>query len=99
MASATTSLAWRSTAVARAYGGPAHGQCWAIEGEDPPEEVAVVPDTPIYRLVHHPRTHQAAKDHLGNYLYMPVGPQADGRASVRPVDFAPYARQAEAATS
>jgi len=94
MASATTSLAWRSTAVARAYGGPAHGQCWAIEGEDPPAEVAVVPDTPIYRLIHHPRTHQPAKD-----LYMPVGPQADGRASVRPVDFAPYAGQAEAATS
>jgi hypothetical protein len=102
MAPATTSLAWRSTALARAYGGPAHGQCWSIEGEDPPAEVVVVPDGPGYRLIHHPRTHHPAKDHLGNYLYMPVSPQADGHnlaVSVRPVDSAPSARQAEAATS
>jgi hypothetical protein len=97
MASVTTSLTSRSTAVARAYGGPAHGRCWPIEDQDPPAEVAIVPDGPSYRLIHHPRTHQPAKDHLGNYLYMPVSPQAAGHdrvVAVRRMDSAQYAGQA-----
>lgn len=88
MTSATTShtrprVRSGATAVARAYGGPAHGQCWPIADDDPPDELDVAPDSPIYRLIHHPGTHEPAKDHLGNYLYMPVSPQADGHDRVR----------------
>jgi hypothetical protein len=59
------------TAGARAYGGPAHGHRWAVPAADPPDRVVLGAAT-CYRLVHGPRTHLPARDHLGNYLYMPV---------------------------
>jgi len=67
MASATTSQTTprarsRATAVARAYGGPSHGQRWPIADADPPEEFNVAPDNPVFRLIHHPRTHQLSKE-------------------------------------
>lgn len=83
MATATTSVrlprARAKTATSgRAYGGPAHGYCWPIDDEMPPEALDIAPGHPPYRLIHHPWTHQPAKDHLGNYLYMPVGACAAG---------------------
>ena len=67
------------TAGARAYGGPAHGRWWAVPSAAAPPDTVVLEDdaapgdaaTP-YVLVHHPRSHRPARDHLGNYLYMPV---------------------------
>lgn len=85
MASTTTSDIARtpvSSPTGRAYGGPAHGLCWTIDADHPPREVEIIPGSPSYRLIHHPRTHQPAKDHFGNYLYMPVSPAADGHRSL-----------------
>ena len=69
------------TAGARAYGGPAHGRRWTVPNAAAPPDTVVLENeaasggegmiTP-YVLVHHPRSHRPARDHLGNYLYMPV---------------------------
>jgi len=60
---------------ARAYCGPAHGLSWGIAGDGPPPAVVEL-DTGArlvrYRLVRQPRNRQPARDHLGNYLYVPV---------------------------
>ena len=64
-----------SPRLARAYCGPAHGQCWTVgEGDSPPFAVVldVAQQRVSYRLVHHPRTRHPARDHQGHYLYMPV---------------------------
>jgi hypothetical protein len=64
------------TAVrARAYCGPAHGQGWTISGEGQiPERVALAATGGVhhYQLVHDPRLRRPARDHHGNYLYMPA---------------------------
>lgn len=61
--------------LARAYCGPAHGQCWTVAEGDPPP-FAVVLDVArqrvSYRLVHHRQTRDPARDLQGHYLYMPV---------------------------
>lgn len=59
----------------RAYGGPAHGYSWLLAPAAAPlAAVDVVAGHRVvtYRLIHHPHTHLPARDHLGNYLYMPV---------------------------
>jgi hypothetical protein len=69
------------TSGARAYGGPAHGRWWALPSAAAPPDKVVLGDeaslddegtATAYVLVHHPRSHRPARDHLGNYLYMPV---------------------------
>jgi len=71
-AAAPTSLRRRA---ARAYCGPAHGLSWGVAGDGSPPAVAEL-DTGArlvrYRLVRQPRNRQPARDHLGNYLYVPV---------------------------
>lgn len=62
-------------AWAKAYCGAAHGACWSLdEAQEVPPLVTlnVGDDRLAYRLVHHPRTHRPVRDHLGNYLYLPV---------------------------
>ncbi|MFG1815505.1 hypothetical protein ACGFIF_17185 [Kribbella sp. NPDC049174] len=71
------------TTVGRAYGGPAHGQTWPVDDDNPPEALESVSGGCTYRLIHHPRTHLPARDHLGNYLYMPVSSRADGHNPLR----------------
>ena len=64
----------RPTAAARAYCGPAHGQEWPIGPEGPPAwvELPCGRSSCVYRLVRHPRTGRPARDHRGNYLYVPI---------------------------
>jgi hypothetical protein len=64
----------RPTAAARAYCGPAHGQQWPIGREGPPARVELPGGSSMcpYRLVRHPRTGRPARDHRGNYLYVPI---------------------------
>ena len=63
-----------SPGLARAYCGPAHGQCWTVAEDLPPFAVVldVAKQRVSYRLIHHRRTRQPARDHQGHYLYMPV---------------------------
>lgn len=60
--------------LARAYCGPSHGLCWALDSAAPPRAVDIGSGKHrvTYRLVHNPRTRRPARDYLGNYLYMPV---------------------------
>lgn len=70
---------------ARAYCGPAHGRTWLRAGPEawPACVVLGSPAGPQeYRLVHDPRSHRPARDHLGNTLYMPVRIPRD-RAAVQ----------------
>jgi hypothetical protein len=64
------------TAVrAKAYCGPAHGQDWTIIGGHTIPERVVLDATGgvhCYQLVHDPRLRRPARDHHGNFLYMPV---------------------------
>lgn len=63
------------TWCARAYCGPAHGRRWELRAAAAPPSVVELTgggQRVRYRLVHHPRTRQPARDHLGNFLYMPV---------------------------
>ncbi len=65
---------------ARAYGGAAHGRCWTVDNEvRPPLTVDLNVDGQgvRYRLVRHLRTRMAARDHLGNLVYFPVGETLD----------------------
>ena len=64
----------RPTAAARAYCGPAHGQQWPVGQEGPPAWVELPGGSSpcLYRLVRHPRTGRPARDHRGNYLYVPI---------------------------
>jgi hypothetical protein len=67
---------------AKAYCGPAHGLTWQRQGPTswPPRIVLASRAGPQeYRLVHDPRAHRPARDHLGNTLYMPV-PRSSDRA-------------------
>jgi hypothetical protein len=59
---------------ARAYGGPAHGQEWSVEGDQPPSwvELPTGASSCLYRLARHPRTGRPARDPHGNYLYVPI---------------------------
>ena len=60
----------------RAYGGPAHGQQWSVEEDEPPAwiELAIGESSCLYRLVRQPRTGRPAHDYLGNFLYIPIAP-------------------------
>jgi len=63
------------TRYAKAYCGPAHGQSWSFDAEQPPPErvdLGAADEVHSYRLVHDPRQHRPARDHHGNYLYMPI---------------------------
>lgn len=63
------------SAHARAYCGPAHGRSWTLTRDSTPPgtvELMVGGQQFQYRLVYSPQTRQPARDHLGNYLYMPV---------------------------
>lgn len=70
----------------RAYCGPAHGHRWALHARVPPQSVELGDDrTRVrYQLVHHPRTRKPARDHLGNYLYMPLRVWSGGPTSQVP---------------
>lgn len=63
------------TSRARAYCGAAHGLTWELDRDSDPPDVI---DLPVegarasYRLVYNPRTGRRARDHHGNYLYVPV---------------------------
>ncbi len=61
---------------AQAYTGPLHGHGWPVGADAPPVTVTLVLDgvEHRYRLVRHPGTHRAARDHRGNYVYVPLGP-------------------------
>jgi len=60
---------------AKAYCGAAHGQSWILDAAAPvPEwvELDAAGGVHPYRLVHDPRRAHPARDHEGNYLYMPA---------------------------
>lgn len=64
----------------KAYCGPAHGQQWPVAGAQPSAwvELPVGASSALYRLVRHRATGRPVRDHLGNYLYVPMagrGPQ------------------------
>ncbi len=78
-------------AHAKAYCGPAHGQSWVIDDvHSLPEQLDLEFDgaVHVYRLVHDPRAGRPARDHSGNYLYMPVSyggaPSAVGPSAAPP---------------
>ena len=65
----------RTSRLARAYCGPAHGRCWPLSDEVPPptDVVLEVDEVSVsYRLIRHPRNHRPARDRRGHYLYMPM---------------------------
>jgi hypothetical protein len=65
----------RTAVRAKAYCGPAHGQGWTISGEGQiPERVVLAATGGVhdYQLVHDTRLRRPARDHHGNYLYMPA---------------------------
>ncbi len=60
---------------AKAYYGAAHVQSWILDAAAPvPEWVDLDAAGGVhpYRLVHDPRRAHPARDHEGNYLYMPA---------------------------
>lgn len=60
---------------ARAYCGPAHGHCWTVDVDGSPPDLVELPveSRPVrYRLTRQPSTGLPVRDHLGNYLYVPV---------------------------
>lgn len=60
---------------ARAYCGPAHGHAWPVDVQGPLLSVVWLGDptdpTP-YRLIMSRRPGRPARDHLGNYVYLPM---------------------------
>lgn len=68
----------------RAYCGPAHGHCWDLDPYRPPPWTVDLPGTDqpaVYRLVHAPGSQRPARDHLGNYLYVPMQHDLDPRTA------------------
>ena len=61
---------------ARAYCGPAHGQSWQVDPHRPPPWTVDlrVDGQPIavYRLVLRPRSQHPMRNHLGEFLYVPM---------------------------
>lgn len=67
---------WEARVVqAQAYCGAAHGLTWSLNPDNDPPDVVDLPvegSVESYRLVYHPRTGQRARDHHGNFLYVPA---------------------------
>jgi hypothetical protein len=64
---------FRSTA--RAYCGPAHGQCWTVETDIELQPVVWLrggAQSAAYQVTFDPVTGRPARDRLGNAVYMPV---------------------------
>ena len=64
---------FRSTA--RAYCGPAHGQCWTVDADVELQPVVWLRSgtrPAAYRVTFDPVTRKPARDRLGNAVYMPV---------------------------
>ncbi len=86
-----TSTASPAVVPAKAYCGPAHGQSWNTDSGRPlPLQIHldVAGRAHCYQLVRDLRMRRPARDHHGNYLYMPAGDAA-----------APAARTARPASS
>lgn len=86
------------TPEARAYGGSAHGQQWPVRGHEPPAwvELPVGASSCFYRVARQPRTGRPARDHLGNYLYVPIvetGGTENRSHPAKVVDFLPGGRR------
>lgn len=74
---------------ARAFTGPAHGQQWTVGDNKPAPwvELPIGASSCLYRLVRRRRTGSPARDHRGNYLYVPMSedvssPTSDGECRV-----------------
>lgn len=75
LASPQTSAEVPAPHRARAYRGAAHGLTWSLPlDRDPPEVAGLAPagDETLYRIVRNPRSGRLARDHHGNFLYVPV---------------------------
>ncbi len=74
---------------AKAYCGPAHGQSWSTDSGRPlPLQVHldVAGWAYCYQLVRDLRLRRPARDHHGNYLYMPAGDATAPAARTAPLD-------------
>jgi len=74
---------------AKAYCGPAHGQSWNTDNGRPlPLQVHldVAGRAHCYQLVRDLRMRRPARDHHGNYLYMPAGDATAPAARTAPLD-------------
>lgn len=62
------------TSRARAYCGPAHGQCWTVDAEVELQPVVWLggAESAPYHVTLDPATRRPARDRLGNVVYMPV---------------------------
>jgi hypothetical protein len=63
------------TRTARAYCGPAHGQCWTVDTHIELESVVWLGGggkSAAYHVTFDPVTRRPARDRLGNVVYMPV---------------------------
>ena len=71
---------------ARAYCGPLHGMSWPLADAEPPERVDLGGSDSVhpYHLVRHPRTGRPARDHRGQYAYVPAPVSALRPGSRRP---------------
>ncbi len=72
---------------AKAYCGPAHGQSWGLDSARPvPDRVHLdaAGQVHCYELVRDLRLRRAARDHHGNYLYLPAGHSTAPGISVPP---------------
>jgi hypothetical protein len=61
--------------TARAYCGQAHGRVWLVDPSVGPEAIVWLPNgvgLSPYRVVLQPKTSRPARDHLGNYVYLPA---------------------------
>ena len=61
--------------TARAYCGPAHGQCWIVDTDIEVQSVVWLEgaaESAAYRVTFDPATRRPARDRLGNVVYMPV---------------------------
>jgi hypothetical protein len=60
---------------ARAYCGPAHGQCWTVDADIDLQLVVWLEGgegSAAYQVTFDPLTRRPARDRLGNVVYMPV---------------------------
>ena len=81
-------------ATARAHGGPAHGEEWTVDTDEPPAwvELPVGTSSCYYRLRRQRRSGRPARDDTGSLCYVPMtrGPEemSDGAAGCRILPFA-----------
>ena len=65
----------RFASRARAYCGPAHGQCWSVDADIELLSVVWLEDaagSAAYQVTLDPSTRRPARDRQGNVVYMPV---------------------------